>query len=111
MIEDLRVASPVHRSFELPLHFVLAEMLVENVVEEFIWNRMIRLRLENAFNTLQNSHMFERGFAKEHLSGENIGFGKSYSFRCNLNIALAERGKTKKCRGLNDGQEVIDIHS
>src|SRR5450755_4914987 len=110
MIENLRVASPVHRSVELSLHFVLAEMLVENVMKEFVGDGMIGFSPENAVDALQNGHVFECGIAKKNLSVENVGFGKSYSFGCNVDVALFQRGKTQNGRGFDDWQKIIHIH-
>src|SRR5277367_3747082 len=109
MIKDLRVASPVHRSFKLAFNFILTKMLVENVVEEFVGNRVIRLRFEDAFDALQNGHVLDCGLAKKNFAGQNVGFSESHSFGCNLNVTLLERGKTKKGCGLHDGQKVIHI--
>ena len=35
-IENLSVTAPVHRGFELPLDFILAEVLVQDIVEKFL---------------------------------------------------------------------------
>jgi hypothetical protein len=35
-IENLSVAAPVHRRVELPLYFILAKVLVEDVIEKFL---------------------------------------------------------------------------
>ena len=81
IIEYLGVASPVHRSFELALDFVLAEVFVENVVKEFIRDGMIGLRPENALDALQDGHMFERGFAKKYFAGEECRLRRRLSLQ------------------------------
>ena len=48
VIENFGVAAPVHRGFELALDFVFGEMLVENVVEEFVGDGVIGLALQDA---------------------------------------------------------------
>src|SRR5580700_3066170 len=64
VIENLRVAPPVRGGIKLALHFLLGKMFIENIVKEFIVDRVIRLPLQNAVDLLQNSDVFQRRFAE-----------------------------------------------
>src|SRR5271165_5973647 len=70
-IEDLSVAAPVHGSFKLPLHLVLAEVLVEDVVEKLLRNGVIGLGMQNAVDLLQDHDMFQRSLAEKHFASED----------------------------------------
>src|ERR1700674_5904428 len=48
VVKNLRVAAPVHSRIELPLHFLFGEVLVQNVVEKLVIDRMVGLLLQNA---------------------------------------------------------------
>ena len=44
MIKNFSVSSPIHRSLELTLYLIRAEVFIENVMEEFVGDGMIGLR-------------------------------------------------------------------
>ncbi len=54
VIEDFGIASPVQGGFKLTFDFVLAEMLVQDVVEELFRNRVVRLGMKNVVDLLQD---------------------------------------------------------
>src|SRR5580700_4076699 len=68
-VEDFSVAAPVHGSFELALHFILAEVFVENVVKELVGNGVISLGVQDAIDLLENHDVFERCLPKKNLAG------------------------------------------
>src|SRR5215467_13613051 len=58
VVENFGVASPVHGGLELALHFVFGKVFVENVVEKFVGDRMIRFALQDAVDLLEDGHVF-----------------------------------------------------
>ena len=40
-VEQLRVSSPVHRCLQLPQRLFIAELLIQHVQEELLWNRVV----------------------------------------------------------------------
>src|SRR4029077_20461179 len=48
VVKDLGIATPVDRGLHLLDGFVLAELLVQEIVEEFFMNRMVRFALEHS---------------------------------------------------------------
>src|SRR5215469_12761410 len=57
VVEDFRVASPVHGSLELALDFILAEVLVEDVMKKFFRDGVVGLGVQNILNRLQDGHV------------------------------------------------------
>ena len=109
-IENLGVAAPVHGRIKLALHFVFTEMLVENVIEKFLRNRMIGLGMQNAVDLLQDHHVLQRRLAEEHLAAKNIGFRKMSAFGSDLNVAFFQCRKAEQDGGLDDRKKVLGIH-
>ena len=68
VVKNLGVAAPVHRSIELPLHFIFGKMLVEDVVKKLIGDGVIRLAFQDAVNLFQDGDMFERSLPKQDLA-------------------------------------------
>jgi len=64
VIEDLGVASPVQRRLELPLDFIRAEVLVEDVAEKLLTDGVIALGVQGVLDQPQYGNVLQRGFAK-----------------------------------------------
>src|ERR1700690_4080389 len=109
-VKNLSVPPPVHRGFKLPFDFILTEMLVENVVEEFFRNRPIVFRVKNAVDLLQDHDVLEGSLAEENLARQYVSLGKTRALGSNLRVAFLERGKSKQHARLNDGKQVFGIH-
>src|SRR5271157_2147922 len=109
-VENFSVAAPIHGGIELPPHFILAEVLVENVVEKLLRNGVIRLGMQDAVDLLQDHDVLKRGLAKENLAGEDIGFGEASALGCDLDIAFLQGGEAEQHRGLDDRKQVFGIH-
>src|SRR5215472_6403811 len=54
VIEDFAIPSPVQRGIELAFHFLMAEVVIENVAKEFLPDRMITLGVQRALDQPQN---------------------------------------------------------
>src|ERR1700756_1852685 len=76
VIEDFSIASPILGGLKLALHFVFGEMLVEDIVEKFVSDRMIGLAFQDAVDLLQNHDVLKRRFAEQNLALLNIGVGE-----------------------------------
>src|SRR5580700_11057477 len=98
VIEDLGVASPVQRRLELPLDFIRAEVLVEDVAEKLLTDGVIALGVQGVLDQPQYGNVLQRGFAKHGFLGLNIGLGKAAALRRDLDIALTQHGKTQQLR-------------
>src|SRR5208282_2577629 len=109
-VENLSVAAPVHGGIELPLHFILGEMLVENVVEKFLRNGVIRLGVQDAVDLLQDYDVGKRGLAEKNFAGEDVGFRETRALGGDLNIAFFQRGIAQQDRSLDDREKVFGIH-
>ena len=57
VVENFSVAAPVERGLELPLHFVGAEMFVEDVAEELFPDGVVALGMQGVFDQPQNGNM------------------------------------------------------
>ena len=53
-VKDFRIPAPVHRRFKLAFDLILAEMLIEDVIEKFFRNRVICLGMKNAVDLLED---------------------------------------------------------
>src|ERR1700692_2423699 len=95
VIENLRIPAPIHRSIELALHFLFREMLVENVVEKFVVDGMVRLPLENTVNLPQDCDVFQHCGSKQNLARLNVSIRKLHSFPRELHISLFQLGKAQ----------------
>src|ERR1035438_468589 len=109
-VENLSVAAPVHGSFELPLHFILAEVLVEDIVEKFFRNGMIGLGVQNAVDLLQDHDVFKGSVAEKNFAREDVGFREVSAVGANFNVAFFQRGEAEQDRRLNDREKVFGIH-
>ena len=109
-VENLGVAAPVHGGFELPLHFILAEVLVEDVVEKFLRNGVIRLGVQNAVDLLEDHDVFKSGLAEKNLAGEDVGFREANALGGDFDIAFLQCGKAEQHRSLDDREQVFGIH-
>ena len=96
VVENLGVASPVHGGIELALDFVVAEVLVENVVEEFFGDGMVRLGVQHVVDLLQDDDVLERGLTEKHLAIENVGVGEGDTFGSDLDVAFLQRGESEQ---------------
>src|SRR5260370_16088606 len=72
VIENFRVAAPLDGGFELAAGFFLAEMLVEQIPEEFIVERAVGFGLERLFHLAEQWNVGERGFSKNRFSCLNV---------------------------------------
>ena len=90
MIEQLRITAPVDRRRKLLNGFFLAEVLVENIVEEFIGQPVIGFRLEGASDLPDEHDMFDRGRSEQLLAVKNVGLEELTARRRDFSIALAE---------------------
>ena len=88
IVKDLGVAAPVHGGLELAFDFILAEVFVENIVEKFFRNGVVRLGAQHALDALQNGNMFQRGFTEQHFAGEDVGFGEGPAFASHFDVAF-----------------------
>src|SRR5260370_42326725 len=77
VIENFRVAAPLDGGFELAAGFFLAEMLVEQIPEEFIVERAVGFSLEPFFHLAGQWDVGDRGFSKNPFGGPNLPFRKS----------------------------------
>src|SRR6185312_8441747 len=68
VIEDLCVASPLESGLQLPLYFVLAEVFIQDVVEKFVRDGMIRLPPQDRIHLLKQRHMLQGSFPEERFS-------------------------------------------
>src|SRR5271157_2686400 len=101
-VENFSVTAPIHGGIELPPHFILAEVLVENVVEKFLRNGVIRLGMQDAVDLLQDHDVVQRGLAKENFAGENVGLGEESALGGDLDIAFFQGSEAEQHRSLDD---------
>ena len=97
------------RGFELALGFILAEVLVEQVAEEFVGERSGRLGCQSAGDLAEQGDVASGGLTEELLLAENVGVGElapsgviSASPSCD--VEEAEQGS-----GFDDGEQVVDF--
>ncbi len=77
-------------------------MLVENVVEKFLRNGVIRLRVQDAVDLLQDHDMLKRSLPEENLAREDVGFRKGSTLGGDLDIAFFQCGEPEQHRSLDD---------
>src|ERR1035438_623906 len=87
-IENLSVAAPIHGRFKLALHFIFAEMFVENVVKEFFRNRVVSLGVKNAVDLLQDDYVVQRGLPENNFARQNVRLRKARALGCDLDITF-----------------------
>src|SRR5580698_1123313 len=75
-IEQLRVTAPGDCGFNLPLAFLLTELLVEHVEEEIFAYGVVAFGVESAANLAQQQHILDGGVAEEFFLAKNFGVGK-----------------------------------
>src|SRR5579859_704993 len=90
VIENFRIAPPLDGGFQLAARFVLAEMLVEQVAEEFLRERAVRLRLKGIVHLGQQWNVRQRRFAKNRFAGLDVRLGEGVSFRSDDRVAFFE---------------------
>jgi hypothetical protein len=94
-VENLSVAAPVHGSFELAPYFVLAEVLIEDIVEKLLGDGVVRLGVQDSVDLLEDNDMVKRGLAKKNLAGEDVCLRETSALSSNLNIAFFQGGETE----------------
>ena len=109
VVEDLGVASPVHGGLKLALHFVLTEVLVENIVEEFFRNRMVRLGVQHVVDRLQNRDVAKRSVTEENLTRENVGVDEGDALGSDFDLAFLETSEAEQDRSFDNGKQVVNI--
>ena len=72
--------------------------------------RSIALGMQRVLDEPENRDILQGRLAEQELLRLDVGFGKAPALRCDFHIALAQDGKTKQFRCLNDGKQIIDIH-
>ena len=92
------------------MHFVFGEVLVENVVKEFVGDRVIRLALQDAVDLLEDRDVFERGLAKQNLALLDVSLGEGYALRSDLDVAFLQPGESEEDAGLENREQVLDVH-
>src|SRR5271154_544854 len=95
-IKNLSVAAPVHSRIKLSLHFILTEVLVEDVVEKLLGNGAISLGVQDAVDLLQNHDVFKRGLTEKNLAREDVSFRKGCALGGDLDIALFQCGESEQ---------------
>src|SRR5271168_218337 len=79
IVENLRVAAPVHRGVELALHFILGEMLVQNVVKKLVSYGVVRLPFQNTVDLLQDRYVLQCRLPEQNFARRNVGVGEHHS--------------------------------
>ena len=94
----------------MPLHFILTEVLVEDVVEKFLRNGVIRLGVQDAVDLLEDDNVAKGSLAEKNLAGKDIGFREVCAVGRDLDIALFQCGEAEQHRSLDDREQVFGIH-
>src|SRR5208282_6569995 len=97
-VENLSVAAPVHGGFKLPLDFILAEVLVEDVVEKLLGNGAIGLGVKDAVDLLQDHDVLKSSLAEKNFAGEDVGFRETSALGGDLDIAFFQCGEAEQNR-------------
>src|SRR5690242_12949594 len=111
VIENLRVAPPLDGGFQLAARFVLAEMLVEQVAEEFLRERAVRLRLEGIVHLGQQWNVRQRCFAKNRFAGLDVRLGEGVPFRSDDRVAFFETQQAEQHGGVHGGEKRIHFEA
>src|ERR1700674_2804053 len=110
-VENLCIAAPVHGGFELPLYFILAEVLVEDVVEKFLGNGVVGFGVQNAVDLLQDHDVFKGSLAEKNLAGEDVGFREANALGGDFDIAFFQCGEAEQNRSLDDREQVFGVQA
>ena len=108
-VKELGVAAPGDGGFELAAAFVVAELLVEHVEEEFLGNGVVGLVGERAGDLAEQQDVIDGGLAEELFLPEDLGFGVGAAFRGDGGVALLHREEAEQLRGFDDGEEIVDL--
>ena len=95
VVEDLGVAAPVQRGFELALDFIGAEVLVENVAEEFFPDGVIALGMQRVLDQPQDGDVLQRRLAEDLLLRLNVGLSKRAALGRDLDVAFAQHARNR----------------
>ena len=94
----------------MALDFVLAEVLVENVIEKFLRNGVVGLGVQDTVDLLQDDDVIECGLAEKNFAGQNIGFRKAGPLGGDFDIAFFQRSKAEQDVGFNDREKIFGVH-
>src|SRR5271154_2962286 len=111
VIEKFRVASPLDRRLQLPLRFVLAEMLVQQILEKFRGQRPVRLGLQRLLHLPQQRHIGHHRLTKNLFSFLNVRLCECRSFRRNNRVAFFQLHQSQQHCGLHRRQQRIHFQA
>src|ERR1700739_4970646 len=101
-VEQLSVATPVDGGFKLALGFVLAELLVKHVQEEFFRNGVVTFVVEGACDLPEKQNVFGCGLTEDFLLPENFRFSVLPTSRCDDGIALLDPQEAEQNSGVDN---------
>src|SRR6266567_2204473 len=111
IIKNFGVASPLDGGFELAAGLLLAEVLVEQVAEEFLAESAVGFGLEGLLHLAEQGHVGESGLAEDGFAGLDVGLGKCVAFRRDDGVTLLDAKQTQENGGVDDGEKGLEVQA
>src|SRR3974377_453073 len=106
-IKDFRVTTPLDGGLELTAGFVLAEVFVQQVLEELGGKSAVRLGFEGLFHLAQKRNVGQHRFAKNGFAFLNVALRECLALRSNDGGALVKLEQAKEHGGVDRRQQGI----
>jgi len=110
-VKELGIAAPGDGCLHLAEALLFAELLVEHVEEEVLGDGVVAFGFEGAANLAQQQDVGQSGGAEEFLLAQNFGVGELGSALGDGGIAFFDGEEAEQLRGIDDGQEVVDLET
>src|SRR5580704_2868737 len=111
VIENFRVTSPLDGGLQLSARFLLAEVFVEKVTEEFIGEGAVRFCSKGVVHLAKQRNICERGLAEDGFARLDVRFRKGLAFRRDYGVALFEREHSEEHSGVHRGEQRVHFEA
>ncbi len=111
VIEEFGIAAPLDGGFELATRLVFAEMLVEQILEEFGGKSAIGFGFESLFHLTEKWNIGESSFAKDGFAFLNVCLGEGQTFGSDKGVALFNFQQSEKRGGVDGGEKSVDLEA
>ncbi len=111
VVENLRVAPPLNRRFQLTPRFVVAEVFVQKIAKKFVRQRAVGFRLQRLLHLPQQRHVRQRRVAKNLLARLNIAAREFLAFRSDDRVAFFNPQQAEKHGGVHGRKQRVDFQA
>src|ERR1700730_16740013 len=111
IVKNLGVASPLDGGLKLAALFVLAEMLVDKIVEKFVGKGAVGFGFQRLLHLAEQRDVGKHRFAKDGLAVLNVGLCKFLAFGSDDRRAFFEAQEAEKNGGVDGRKKGVDFEA